>query len=402
MSRKSPNEQDADVVIVGGGPVGTTTALKLANSEVKVLLLEQREFLGSERRATTFHPPTLEMLNDLGLADTLVDEGIVCTSYQFRDAKKGLIVDLDFDVLEGETPYPFRLQVEQSRLTRLALQHLESHPFATVVSSSPVSRIEKVENGVVVHVESGEMMGAINAPIVIGADGSKSVVRESLGVGFNGLTYPERYLVISTTLALHEIFPDISNVNYVTDPVDWHVMLRNPSGWRVLFPMPFDGTSDEELLAESNVMKNLRRVVPDADNYPVSHVTLYQIHRKVADSFRDGSAFLVGDAAHVNNPLGGMGMNSGIHDGIQLAEVLIEHFKGQDVNAALDEWASRRRNVALEYVGKETDANWSALREPDEEARARQQEYWISLSKDEGARREFLRISSMLSSIRSG
>jgi 3-(3-hydroxy-phenyl)propionate hydroxylase len=400
MSDKSAESGHFDVVIIGGGPVGTTTALKLANAGMDVLILEERESLGSERRATTFHPPTLEMLNELGLADSLIEEGIVCTSYQFRDAKKGMIVDLDFNVLQGETAYPFRLQVEQSRLTRLALEALETHPRAKVVSSSPVSSVVRANSGVEVHVESGPFRGILRAPIVIGADGSKSVVRESLGIGFNGLTYPERYLVISTTLALHEIFPDISNVNYVTDPVDWHVMLRNPSGWRVLFPMPFDGTSDEDLLAEDNVMTNLKRVVPDASGYPVSHVTLYQIHRKVADTFRDGSVFLVGDAAHVNNPLGGMGMNSGIHDGIQLAEVLIQQFQGKQVDEELDAWAERRRNVALDYVGKETDANWSALREPDEEARARQQDYWTSLSTDEDARREFLRVSSMLSSIR--
>lgn len=401
MSEKSPTPpQSVDVIVIGGGPVGTTTALKLANAGMSILILEEREFLGSERRATTFHPPTLEMLDELGLADQLIDEGIVCTSYQFRDAKEGLIVDLDFNVLQDETRYPFRLQVEQSRLTRLALEALESHEKVIVASSSPVSRVEKTAGGVRVHVESGPMSGVHTAPLVIGADGSKSVVRESLGIGFNGLTYPERYLVISTTLPLHEIFPDISNVNYVTDPVDWHVMLRNPSGWRVLFPTQFDGTSDEELLSEENVMRNLRRVVPDADGYPVAHVTLYQIHRKVADTFRDGSVFLVGDAAHVNNPLGGMGMNSGIHDGIQLAEVLIDQFNGHEVNDALDAWATRRRNVALDYVGKETDANWSALREPDQEARARQKDYWVSLSDDEDARREFLRVSSMLSSIR--
>ncbi|WP_369674225.1 FAD-dependent oxidoreductase, partial [Enterococcus lactis] len=94
--------------------------------------------------------------------------------------------------------------------------------------------------------------------------------------------------------------------------------------------------------------------------------------RKVADSFRAGNVYLVGDAAHVNNPMGGMGMTSGVHDGYLLAKLLVRAGNGEDVDAELDDWARRRREVALDYVGKETEGNWSALRDTDEERRAAQ------------------------------
>ncbi|MGC0368887.1 2-polyprenyl-6-methoxyphenol hydroxylase-like FAD-dependent oxidoreductase [Microbacterium sp. SLBN-111] len=228
----------------------------------------------------------------------------------------------------------------------------------------------------------------------------RSTVRSQLGIGFSGHTYPERFLVTSTSAPLHELLPDIASVNYVADPVDWHVLMRNPSGWRVLFPAPFGEETAEELLSSENVRRQFDRVLPGHDPEQIDWVTLYEVHRKVADSFRAGNVYLVGDAAHVNNPMGGMGMNSGVHDGYLLAKLLVRAGNGEDVDAELDDWARRRREVALDYVGKETEGNWSALRDTDEERRAAQRAAWEALGEDEEARRSFLLTSSMLASLR--
>ena len=396
MNSSSKN-LDADVIVVGGGPVGTTTALKLARGGMRVILLERRAATGLEARATTFHPPTLEMLDDLGLAEALISKGLIAKSYQFRDARLGKIVDLEFDILSGDTKFPFRLQCEQSVLTLMATEALEAMPEARVHRSSAVSAVRQMDDHVEVVVDGGEAAGTLTARHVIAADGMRSAVRESMNIEFVGHTYPERFLVISTQAPLQDLLPDIAWVNYVADPVDWHVLMRNPSGWRILFPAPFGQGTDEELLDPENVKKQFARVLPD---YPsegaIDWVTLYEVHRKVAGRLREGNVYLVGDAAHVNNPMGGMGMNSGIHDGVLLAEVLLAGASDD----RLDAWAERRREVALEFVGRETEANWSALRDSDEERRAAQREAWKSLGADDEARHTFLLTSSMLSSVR--
>jgi 3-(3-hydroxy-phenyl)propionate hydroxylase len=353
---------DADVVIVGGGPVGATAALKLAQGGMTVIVLEQRDGTSLEERATTFHSPTLEMLDDLGLAERLIERGIVADSFQFRDAKLGKIVDLQFDILSNETRYPFRLQCEQSVMTGMAIEALNAHPNATYATGSKVGALHRFADHTEIELLSGPHQGRLRTSHVIGADGMRSTIREQAGIGFTGRTYPERFLVISTGEPLNELFPDIAYVNYVADPVDWHVLMRNPSGWRILFPAPPDRGTDEEVLAPDNVLAQFQRVLPDHGRESIMWSTLYHVHRMVADRLRDGRLYLVGDAAHVNNPMGGMGMNSGVHDGQLLAAILLRGHAGEEIEAELDDWAVKRRAVALDFVGKETEENWSAAR----------------------------------------
>lgn len=389
-----------DVIVVGGGPVGTTTALKLAKRGMTVALFEKREASTLEHRASTFHPPTLEMLEELGLTQPLIDAGIIARSYQFRDATIGKIVELDFAVLDDDTAYPYRVQVEQSRLTAAAQQVISGEPNVTSTLGAEVIAIRESDDGFEVDVRGED--GAVSASTstyLVAADGSRSLVREHYDIDFSGHTYPERYLVITTSLPLHEIHEDLAVVNYVADPENWHVLLRNPSGWRVLFPCDPALTSEQQT-DPAYVVSQLRRVVPELDGYPVVHVTVYEVHRKVAQAFRKGNVFLVGDAAHVNNPLGGMGMNSGIHDGLLLAELLPGYANGEVSSEELDDWAEKRRAVARHYVGEETEGNWNALRDTSEERRAAKRAEWEALGRDETARRQFLLTSSMLASVR--
>jgi len=391
---------DYDVIVVGGGPVGTTTALKLAQRGMTVALFEKREFNTLDHRASTFHPPTLEMLEELGLTAPLLEEGIVARSYQFRDASLGKIVDLDFSVLDGDTTHPYRLQVEQSRLTAAALLALEQEPNVSASLNAEVTAFAETEHGFSVDVlVDGDRAVTATSRYLIAADGLRSLVREQYGIEFAGHTYPERYLVITTSLPLHDLIEDLAVVNYVADPENWHVLLRNPSGWRVLFPSD-PGMTVEQQTAPEYVAEQLRRVVPDFDGYPVVHVTVYEVHRKVAATFRRGNAFLVGDAAHVNNPLGGMGMNSGIHDGLLLVDALVSVDRGEADDAELDAWAEKRRLVAKSYVGEETEGNWNALRDTSEDRRAAKRAEWEALGRDDEARRAFLLTSSMLASVR--
>lgn len=387
-----------DYIVAGGGPVGTATAVKLGRAGKRVRLLEAREELGSERRATTFHPPSLEMLEEIGLATQLLEEGIVCDTYQYRDLELGKIASLDYGVLEGLTPYPYRLQVEQSRLTVAANAALESLDTVTVSAGTPLVDCAQDDEKVTVTYRDGDEEKTITADHLIAADGSKSRVREVLGIGFEGKRYPERYLVVSTSRDVQQDMPDIDHVNYITGPDGWNVILHNPAGWRLLFPIEDMDTDREVLTADDYVLPLAQKLIPGFTAEEIDHVTVYEIQRKVASHFREGRIYLVGDASHVNNPLGGMGMNSGLHDGLLLADVLLREGE-DDFSEQLDQWATARRNVALEFVGAQTDRNYEQLKRAEKRAETHAQ--WRELEEDEDARRAFLLRASMMASLQS-
>jgi 2-polyprenyl-6-methoxyphenol hydroxylase-like FAD-dependent oxidoreductase len=384
------------VVIAGMGPAGMVAALGLALAGVPVVVLEAGAALAEESRASTFHPPSLELLATLGVTDELMATGLRAPVFQQRDRRDGVLAELDLGLLAGETAYPFRLQSEQDNLTRIICDRLSGMDHVDLRFSSPVTRAETTSDGVLVHLD-GER-APVPARWLIAADGAHSRVRAGLGIAFEGITYPERFLVVSTGHDWTDTFPDLAMVAYIADPDEWMVLLRTPRHWRALFPV--DGGGDAEILDPANVQRRLQGVHPSAEPYPVLHSTLYRVHQRVAASFARGRILLVGDAAHINNPLGGLGMNSGIHDAVSATRTVLAELGGAPAGRCAQIYDTVRRETSLSYVQAETHKNRDALAERSEDARQARARELSELVADPDALRASLRRSSMLASAR--
>ncbi len=385
------------VLIAGAGPVGLSAAAALAAAGIPVLVLEAEDDLPKDLRASTFHPPTLDMLDRFGATARLIEQGLIAPTWQYRDREAGPIATFDLGVLEDRTAHPYRVQCEQWKLTRILRDVLADMDCAEIRYGHAATSAVQHEDGVTLMLETPDGPLAIEGRFVIAADGARSVVRKSQGIGFDGMTLPERFLVISTPYDFADDFPDLTYVNYFSDPEEWFVLLRVVDCWRVLIPTSADD-SEEQILAAANAQAQLNGIVARDAPYPLMHRTLYRIHERVAERYRAGRVLLAGDAAHINNPLGGMGMNGGIHDAFNLAEKLIKVWHGGP-DRLLDRYDRQRRAIAIEYVQAQALRNRAFLKEKDPALRKKGLDEMRRLADDPKACRDFLMRSSMLSSL---
>jgi 3-(3-hydroxy-phenyl)propionate hydroxylase len=352
------------VLIAGAGPVGLVAAANLVRHGVPVTVLEAGAALGSESRASTFHPPTLDMLDDLGVLQPLIDQGLIAPKFQYR-SRDGVMATFDFALIADATRHPYRLQCEQSKLTRVLLKALESEPNFEIEFSSPVRGVVETAGRAEVTIDRGGKAETQSYPWVIGADGARSAIRGALGIPFEGFTWPERYLVVSTPFDFTKVIPDIVSVSYVADPERWFFLLQIPGLWRVMFRVAAE-ESDELALSEPFAQQLMAGIVPGIDRYEIAHTTLYRVHQRVAETYRKGCILLIGDAAHVNNPLGGMGMNGGIHDAINLTGRLAAVWHGDKTDAELDRFDRQRRLITKAHVQTQSIQNKKNLENPSE------------------------------------
>ena len=388
------------VIIAGAGPAGCTIALYLARRGIPVVLLEAEPELPLDLRASTFHPPTLDMLEGLGLTERLLSLGLVSPTYQYRDRRTGEAAVFDLGLLADATNHPYRLQCEQYKLTQLAVEMLRALPVARVLFDHRVEQVEQADERVLVHCETpASGFVSFAGSYLIGADGANSRVRKSQCIDFEGFTYPERFLVVSTPFDFTRALPRLSNVNYVSDPEEWCVLLRTPSLWRVLVPTD-PAASEEELLSEAFIQQRLHRIVAKRGAYLIEHRTLYRVHQRVARHYCRGRVLLVGDAAHINNPLGGMGMNGGLHDAFSLAEKLAQLHEGVGGIDLLGLYERQRRGICVRFIQEHTIRNKHLLEERDPRRQAQRHEEFMRIAADPELARAFLLRTSMIQSLR--
>jgi 3-(3-hydroxy-phenyl)propionate hydroxylase len=386
---------DERVFIAGAGPVGLVAAANLVHRGVPVTVFEAGATLSEESRASTFHPPTLDMLDRFGAAAPLIEQGLKAPRFQYRSKRHGLLAEFDFSAIADATCNPYRVQCEQSKLTRILLDQLGREQNFQIEFGSAVQGVAQDSDSAEITVERNGRNERRGARWLIGADGASSDVRRSLGIEFQGFTWPERFLVISTPFDFGKLIPGLVEVCYVADLQRWHFLLQIPGLCRVMFPIARH-ESDELALDPAFAQSLMATIVPGLSQYEIAHLTLYRVHQRVAKTFALGRTFLIGDAAHINNPLGGMGMNGGIHDAMNLTERLADVWHGQSGRDELEPFDRQRRLVTLEYIERQSIENKRNL-ESDGEEFGRALRY---IAADTGRTYDYLLRVSMIASLR--
>ena len=396
-------EDDRRILISGGGPVGLLCALLLGRAGLPVRVFDLNPTLQDDPRAATTHPATLDLLGEAGLAEDMARVGLVAPIFQFWDRPSGrLVAQFDHALLTGDTVHPFVVQCEQFKTARLILERLQQLPNVEMLFAHEVVRVEPGERAVAVTVRHGDAEKRHSGAWLIGADGGRSTVRKEAGIGFEGFTWPERFIVLTTPFDF-EKERGYCPRSYFADPGQWcncfKVSANGPPGlWRTVFPTE-PGQSDADVLSDAAVQARLQTFFPAAQPYEVVHRNLYVTHQRVAGTFRKGRVLLAGDAAHVNNPIGGMGLNGGIQDACNLAEKLVPVIHGE-TDRLLDLYDLQRRTVAVEFVQQQSIENKKRLEARDPETRKRNLDELSAIAADPARARKFLLGSSMIASQR--
>jgi 3-(3-hydroxy-phenyl)propionate hydroxylase len=389
------------IIVAGGGPVGAVATLLLARAGIPVTMIERASDVVLDYRASTFHPPTLDLLEESGITAALVDMGLVCPTVQIRDREIGKVAEFDVTRLKNETRHPYRLQCEQFKLVGWVYKALAKIPGIDLRFGHEVTALRQSDDEVAaeaVRDEGGERV-IVRGDVLIGCDGGRSTVRKLMEIPFPGLTYPEHFLIAGTRFDFRAHMPDIASVNYTADPVRWFMLLQIPDMWRILVPVapevePDDAVSDESL------QSSLQSILPRSGDYDIVVRAIYRVHQRVAETYRRGRAFLAGDAAHLNNPLGGMGLNGGLHDVISLTDRIAAWWHGRADATILDGYEPQRRPEAINAIHAITARNKKLLEERDPEVRARNLAEMRRTAADPELSYRYLLDSAMISSLR--
>ncbi|MFK7752321.1 MAG: FAD-dependent oxidoreductase [Sedimentitalea sp.] len=385
------NFQRDPVVIVGAGPVGLTLAWRLSQAGMRVKVFEAEAEIPQQLRASTFHPPTLDMFDASGITDALISQGRITPTWQVRMLETGDRAEFNLGVLRDDTAHPYRLQCPQAELSRTLLARL---PDDCVTFSAPVSSVDQDHDGAFVTVNQRRHRGAV----IVGCDGARSIVRRAMGVAFDGETYPENTVLVTSGFAFEDHIQGLSGVNYIWKAGGTFSLLRLPDLWRISLH-PAAGQSIENALQDDAIRAQIQAVVPEAASIDIVEKRIYRVHRRVATCYQNGALFVAGDAAHLNSPKGGMGMNGGIHDAWDLANRLIAVANGEPTRH-LEGYDRTRRPIARDDILQQADQNRARMNVTDPSARLEQLRKLQAIADNCEKARTFLLRSSMIEGLR--
>ena len=376
------------VIVVGAGPVGLLTALKLATLGVPVTVLDAAAQIANEPRAVVYHAPVVRELDQLGLLEDLRKVGFLKSSYHFWTLDRRLLGSLDFGVLRPEdTAYPFNLHLGQPMLAEVVLDHFLKAPGASVRWNHRVVAIAQDDDGVTLTVETPEGEKTLQAAWMIGADGARSGVRKALGLAFEGVTWPEWF--VATNVQFDFQAHGFGQSNVVHDPHHWAIIpkIDQTNLWRCTYRED-PGMPEDEVRAR--VPERYALFHPDLPAVTPDQVSPYRVHNRTVDSYRQGRVLLAGDAAHVVNPIGGLGLTAGILDAMPLGEALAAVVHGERDEKVLDAWAAERRRIFVDVVSPAATENRRRLAESDPARQEVDRARFRALSQDADLARQAL------------
>ena len=393
------------IVVIGAGPVGLCLSLALAQAGVQVSLVEalgDDNFLEQVPRAGTNHPATLELFERIGLYKLLEPRGIIAPKFHYWDRHEGkLIAEFDHIHLKDDTSFPYVLQCERIKIVEEALKLAKAHPNIDLRLQTTFTAFTQDTDGVTATIinPAGETE-TIRGRYIVSGEGARSIVRKDLGIEFEGFTYPDRTLNIEVAYDFRK--HGYTERNYISDPDEWSNLFHwkgPPDRWRVHFPTK-EHETDEDLKRPEALQAKLQSFLPTGKEFDIVGCNVYSVHQRVAQKFRIGRAILAGDSAHVNSPIGAMGMNSGVHDAFNLADKLIGILRGELSEDVLDRYERQRRHVATQHTQAETIRNKRVLAEKDPAVRKANHDRLRRTAEDLKLAREFLLRTSLIESMR--
>jgi len=385
------------VLISGAGPVGLSLGLALAKKGVEVHVFEAEDELSDEMRASTIHASTLEMFAEWGVADAVIARGHKIDRLQFWERQaRTKIAEFPYSLIAHDTPYPFRLQCPQNYVTRILKPALEATGRGFLHMGHRTTGFRQTDSGTEIHVDTKAGPKVFEGDYLVACDGAHSPIRKQLGLALHGKTYQDQFLLVGTDLNLSKYFPGIAGCAYLYDPEEWVIAMQLPDLVRTVFRLDHDA---DPVLAksEAEVRARMKRLLGEEVPFQIKVTGVYSVHQRVSESFRVKRVLLAGDAAHLNNPTGGMGMNGGVHDAHHLARALLSVFAGGS-DKALDEYSEARRRVAVEGVQASADRNYSDLVASAAEAEKRNAEIRAAAADPALARAYLLRAAMLTGS----
>jgi 3-(3-hydroxy-phenyl)propionate hydroxylase len=329
-------------------------------------------------------------------------QGIVCPIVNYYDGKL-LLASFDHALLKDETRHPWVLQCEQDKLSRTLFAMAKAISHITVRTATKVVGCSQRDDAVEVQVEAADGRQERHQSLyLVGADGARSTIRKEIGIEFEGFTYPERCMIIGTP---YDFAADgYAYRNYIADPQEWYNLFKissqGPPGiYRLVVPLRPDEPLDGDR-ALATAQCKLQRFNPHPESYEIAFYDSYTVAQRVAATFRKGRVLLAGDSAHLNSPIGAMGMNSGIHDAVNLAANLIRVLGGKESDAALDRYVRQRRHVATSHVQTATIANKQNMEQRDPIKRQRYRDEMRRCAENLVLAKAFLMRTALIDSLR--
>ncbi|MEE2998986.1 MAG: NAD(P)/FAD-dependent oxidoreductase [Pseudomonadota bacterium] len=394
--------KDKRILIVGGGPVGLFAAIRLVGFGIPITLIDKSKKVSSDIRASTIHPPSLEMMAPYGITEEILETGIKVRQWQIRNHLTGDKVVFDLNNISDETDYPYRVQFEQSKICKIMDRQLRANPLADIRYGTEFVSLSQNDNGIIINVESGKGSETICGQFLIAADGGNSSIREHLGLAFEGSTYPEKTVLVTTPFPFHEYIDGLSSVSYCWEEKGNFSLLQLPDQWRASLYFP-ENMSQEEALDDKNIQKQLHDICPIEGPFEIYDKRVYRVHQRIVNKYDHGRIALAGDAAHVNSPSGGMGMNGGLHDAHNLTEKLNKIWLNESRDnyfELLDLYSRQRKPIAEQQIIKQADENRKRMTEKNHQRRQMSLDELQKISDDPIKCKAFLMKSSMYEGLR--